>query len=803
MTKLRDIAVGIDPIEEDMTGGVIYERFRAEPDLIVIGVVDPQGVPVGLIERNHFSLQMASTYGRALYAGRPISLVMDKSPLVVDAEALVADFTEEALARRPSDLMKGIIVVSNGRYSGVATVTALLKAITDQSREDAQALATLAGGLSEAKAEVLSANTLLREALDAMSEGVAIFDADDRCVLWNAKYSESHRESSDVLKPGTAFEDILRHGVERHQYIEALGREEAWSEARLARRAALVDRISEEQALPDSRFIRVEDSRLPSGGSISVAVDVTEIKRREASFRFLFDNNPVPLAVIDRSELRFLAVNDSAAAQYGYPREAMTDMTVLDVLAPEEAEAASTGLRGPDWDGVQTEGRSWRHVTSAGETFSIRPYMRPLTYGDRAAILVAALDVTAQESAENSLKLALEQAESANRAKSEFLANMSHEIRTPLNGVLGVVSVLAKTKLTARQSDMIGIVETSARTLQALLDDLLDIAKIESGQLDLQERVMQPAAIARHVASLFEGVSAEKNLEFRVLLDEGAHQPVLADQTRIAQIITNLCSNAVKFTDKGSVTLSIESEPLPDAQRLTIAVADTGIGISETGRARLFERFSQADGSITRRFGGTGLGLAISQQLANMMGGEISVTSVEGEGSRFAFTLEFPRVEPALDAIQTADDGGANDEVPASATQTGLRVLLVEDHPVNRKVVELIIGEAVELTFAENGKEGVDAEAAQSFDLILMDMQMPVMDGLTATRLIRQRERQAGAKRTPIMILTANVLREHVEACLQAGADAHLSKPIAASALIAAMEDALADSPALKNAEAA
>ena len=645
MNKLRDVAVGLEPIRGDVVGAQIYERFRAEPDLMVIGVVDEGGVPIGLIERNHFSLLMASTYGRALYAGRPISLIMDKSPLVVDADALAADFTEEALARRPSDLLKGIIVVSEGRYSGVATITSLLKAITDQSREDARALANLADGLSSAKAEALSANTLLREALDAMSEGVAMFDAEDRCVLWNAKYARSHRESSDVLKSGTPFEDILRHGVERNQYLDARGREAQWVAERLARRAALVDRFSEEQALPDSRFIRVEDSRLPSGGSISVAVDVTEIKRREESFRFLFDSNPVPLAVIDRAEMNFLAVNDAAVAQYGYGREEMCAMSVGDILAPDEVADARAALAAGDWEAVQSGARSWRHLTATGEPLSIRPFIRPLVYQNRSALLVAALDVTAAEIAESALKSALDLAEAANQAKSEFLANMSHEIRTPLNGVLGVVSVLAKTRLTGQQSEMIGIVETSARTLQVLLDDLLDIAKIESGLLDLQPLAMIPARVARQVASLFEAVSKEKKLDFHVEVDDNAYQPVLADQTRIAQIMTNLCSNAVKFTDAGSVTLSIQTKAVGDAQRLFISVTDTGIGISEAGRQRLFERSHKLTARSHVRFGGTGLGLAISQQLANLMGGEIEVSSVEGYGSTFSLALEFPRVD--------------------------------------------------------------------------------------------------------------------------------------------------------------
>ena len=207
---------------------------------------------------------------------------------------------------------------------------------------------------------------------------------------------------------------------------------------------------------------------------------------------------------------------------------------------------------------------------------------------------------------------------------------------------------------------------------------------------------------------------------------------------------------------------------------------------------RLFERFSQADGSITRRFGGTGLGLAISQQLAHMMGGEITVTSVVGEGSTFSLSLNFPRV--AVDDVQTTDPK-VDEIIPTTAHTTDgptrMRVLLVEDHPINRKVVEMILADMVDLTTAEDGLQGVEAEASGHFDLILMDMQMPVMDGLTATKLIREREKRAGDRITPIIVLTANVLREHVQACLDAGASSHLCKPITASTLIEAIDAAL------------
>ncbi len=792
MITLRDIAVALEPISGQATGSDVFESFEADPDLMAIAVVDDDNVPIGLIERNQFSLRLGSAYGRALYAGRPITLIMDPGPLIADEQAPVSHFTEEALARRPADLMKGIIVVADGRYRGIVTITDLLKSTTSRSRLHAEALEELAEGLSAAKAEAQNANILLREALDAMSEGVAVFTAQDDYVLWNTKYEQSHHESCDILRPGLPFEALLRHGLARGQYVEAVGREAAWLKSRLASRAGLVDRTSEEQELPDGRFIRVEDTRLSSGGSISVAVDITAIKRRGASFLFLFEHNPVPLAVFDRETFDILAVNDAACLQYGYAKAELTRMTVLDVLAPEEKQAVLEAQDRGDLDLDDPEQRHRSHVTASGERLKVQMYLRPLVYEGRPALLAAAIDMTAQDRAETSLKVAVEEAESANRAKSEFLANMSHEIRTPLNGVLGVVSVLSQTELTAAQTEMMGIVETSARTLQVLLGDLLDISKIESGLLELQPDVMNPVEVGHQVASLFRALAAEKGLDFTLEMDAGCSQPVLGDRTRLAQIITNLCSNAVKFTDAGQVTLSLTSEARGPAQRLTLSVSDTGVGISAAGRARLFERFSQADGTITRRFGGTGLGLAISQQLARLMGGEIRVESVEGQGSTFTATLEFPRAE-ARGAAPAPSPPTLAPPRAEDRSQPGLRVLLVEDHAINRKVIALIIADLVDLTVAENGAEGVEAEARCDFDLILMDMQMPVMDGVTATRLIRARERAEGRRRTPIIMLTANVLPEHVEACLEAGADRHLSKPISATSLIAAIEAVFED----------
>jgi PAS domain S-box-containing protein len=389
---------------------------------------------------------------------------------------------------------------------------------------------------------------------------------------------------------------------------------------------------------------------------------------------------------------------------------------------------------------------------------------------------------------EQALTKAKEAAEAANRAKSEFLANMSHEIRTPLNGVMGVAGALGRTVLTADQKEMVGLIESSAKTLESLLSDVLDLARIESGRLQLKPEPFDLCQSVRQVAQLFDASAEAKGLTILTALAPDVAGMFDGDAPRIRQILSNLVSNAVKFTTDGRVTLSARLQPSGDgAARLVLSVADTGIGFDAETKSRLFERFEQADGSITRKFGGTGLGLAISRSLAEAMGGSLEADATPGRGAVFTCILPLPRVavENPAEAADEADD------FPPVRDLSTFKVLLAEDHPTNRRVVELILGAAgVDLTCVEDGAAAVDAWSTGAFDLILMDMQMPVMDGLTATRTIRRMEERQGRPRTLIFALTANAMPEHAAASADAGADGHLTKPISMADLLAAVESA-------------
>ena len=411
-----------------------------------------------------------------------------------------------------------------------------------------------------------------------------------------------------------------------------------------------------------------------------------------------------------------------------------------------------------------------------------------LVYGEGGAIdgvLGVLKNITARKQSEVAIMRARDAAEAANRAKSEFLANMSHEIRTPLNGVMGVASALAQTSLTEAQAEMVDLIETSGQTLEAILADVLDLARVEAGRLELKVEPFDLGDCLTSAAALFRPAVEGKGLGFDVDIAPEAQGVFVGDAVRIRQVISNLLSNAVKFTSTGRLGLKASAlDEAGDRTRLTLTVSDTGIGFLPEVKARLFERFQQADGSITRRYGGTGLGLAISRALAEAMGGDLQAESTPGEGATFTFTLCLERADRSQAAAPAAP-------ATLSHSEREPRVLLAEDHAINRKVVELLLGPVgVDLVTVENGAEAVDAAAAGAFDLILMDMQMPVMDGLTAIRAIRQQERDRRASPTPIWGLSANALPEHIAASMAAGADGHLTKPISGAALLGVLATA-------------
>lgn len=380
-------------------------------------------------------------------------------------------------------------------------------------------------------------------------------------------------------------------------------------------------------------------------------------------------------------------------------------------------------------------------------------------------------------------------AEAASKAKSTFLANMSHELRTPLNGIIAVSTALRSSNLPAREAGMVDLIAGSGATLERLVSSVLDFSKIEAEKLELEDVAFDLRSVLDVPASLVGAHAEAKGLSFSARYGPDAVGTFAGDPTRLQQIVTNLLSNAVKFTETGSVRLFIDWSEA--TRMLDITVRDTGIGIPEDVAGRLFDRFSQAESSINRRFGGTGLGLAIVRGLVELMGGDIGVESKPGQGTVFSVSIPLPRAEGQL----TAQDDAATPamSVPAGGDEPGLRVLVAEDHPTNQKVVQLILQPlGIDVVMVPDGAQALTAWRDGRFDLVLMDMQMPVMDGLEAIRLIRAEEAARGRTRTPIIMLTANAMTEHKSWSLHAGADLHVAKPFTPNRLISSIEEALA-----------
>jgi PAS domain S-box-containing protein len=612
----------------------------------------------------------------------------------------------------------------------------------------------------------------------------------------------------------------------------------------LGNHAALVTR--------DGRTVPIEDSAAPILdavgqviGAVLVFHDVTEKRRAEEALtrqreeqQVILDSTPAFIFYKDRQN-RFLRVNRAFADSMGAPKEQLEGRSLFDIYPRPQAEAFWH-----DDQEVLASGRAKIGIvepmrTAAGERW-VQTDKIPCrdAQGNVIGIIGFSMDITERKRAEEELKQAKAAAEAANEAKGRFLANMSHELRTPMNAILGMIDVALPKAIDPIVQDCLRTAKGSADLLLTLLDDLLDSAKIESGKLELESAPFSLRRMLDQITRVLAVRASEKGLCFCSRMPDETPDAVIGDRTRLQQVLLNLAGNAIKFTERGDVEIRLHvaeglgmrdwglendnqsggndlAAPIPNPQSpipsvtLEFAVRDTGIGIPPAGLERLFQPFAQADASMARRFGGTGLGLSISKRLVEMMGGRIRAESEVGNGSTFSFTVRLPL------AKELPPDFDAPAAVPVAA-RTHLRILLVEDNPANQKLATYILqdrGHLVEI--AGDGQEAVYLTRQNRYDVILMDVQMPGMNGLEATAAIRAREgsgmRDWGldvdkpaasdaqnlipdpqspilSRRVPIIAMTAHAMRGDRDRCLAAGMDGYLSKPINAQEMIGLVE---------------
>ncbi|MBK9654757.1 MAG: response regulator [Rhodanobacteraceae bacterium] len=494
----------------------------------------------------------------------------------------------------------------------------------------------------------------------------------------------------------------------------------------------------------------------------------------------MFDLSPDGVMIVDLDSERPLAFNPAAARLLGFSGD---DFGRLRVREHEANPAPMDTIRGIAR--VLAEGRvefETRYRTQQGGQRDVQVLAQTIEFAGRPALYWIVRDITDRKRAASELRESATLAERANRARSEFLANMSHEIRTPMTAILGLTYLLQKTELGSVQRDHAQKIDSAARTLLAILDDLLDYSKLEAGRIAIEQQPFVLREVLDDIAVVFAPSIRDKGMGFNIAIAPTLPTALIGDPARLRQILLNLVGNAIKFSERGRVDVMVSGQRADNGDiDLQLAVRDTGIGIDSETLKRIFEPFYQAETSSTRRFGGTGLGLPITQWLINLMGGTLEIDTTPGVGSEFRVRLCLP--EATATAVATLPAPAA---VPTtSARLGGLSVLLVEDNPINRHVArEILVGEGAEVDIACDGHEAIDRlrSAPGAYDIVLMDIQMPRMDGFEATREIRE---TLALRELPVIAMTANVSPEDRAHSRDAGMNDHLAKPIDVQTLVA------------------
>jgi PAS domain S-box-containing protein len=541
-----------------------------------------------------------------------------------------------------------------------------------------------------------------------------------------------------------------------------------------------------------------------------------EMQKKEAAENDLHKSNQVQKAILEAAAFSFIATdkngiithfNPAAERLLGFSAEEMIGKTPLVFHRAEEIANMASVLSERFGEKIPAgfdvfiyrakhgiiEAEQWTYIRKDKKTIPVILTVTPLIdhHGEAQGFLGIAYDTSKQLEFENSLVEAKNHAQAAAQAKTEFLANMSHEIRTPMNAIMGMAELLLETDLNQEQRNYVAIFHQASENLLHLINDILDVSKIEAGHFVLDSAPFQLSQVISSTTELLAHKAHQKKLNLTIERDNELPDYYLGDANRLRQILLNLTGNAIKFTSQGEVTLSIKrgrnKGPNPE---ILIEVIDSGIGMDAKQLSKLFERFSQADSSSTKGYGGTGLGLNITKQLIEMMGGSIQVDSKLGLGTKFTISLHLPITSDELEKERELSEHSPKE----SLGKTKYEILLVDDNPENRLIIKAFLKQFnCVFTEANNGLEGLAFFREKKFDVLLMDMQMPIMDGLSATREIRGVEKKMRSSPTPIIALTALAFSDEVEKCMKAGCDAHLSKPFSKFNFLKTLEEVAFD----------